>query len=218
MTGFLIIGLVQLAIAIYGTLQTRKHFNWASVFVLAVVYGLAYDNLAVAAGGALEAGSTLRAINLPRYWIHALLTPLMMVAALRALRAFGVGFASRERWHRIIGVAAGGLIGLGAWTDIINLDLRAVTEAGVTRYVNHFEFLPGPPIPAVATIVVVLVFGAILWKATRFAWLFIGALIMFATAPMVDNLLAQNVGEIAFAGALVLTVVRAALVQFEGAS
>ena len=87
MIGFLVIGLIQFAIAIYGTQQTRRRFNWASVFVLLVVYGLAYDNLAVAIGGLLDEGDTLQAINAPRYWLHALFTPLMMISALRALRS-----------------------------------------------------------------------------------------------------------------------------------
>ena len=72
---FVIVGLAQLGIAIYGTMQMRKHFNWYALLVLIVVYGLAYDNLVIASGAVLGEGDLLKTINAPRFWVHALFTP-----------------------------------------------------------------------------------------------------------------------------------------------
>jgi hypothetical protein len=47
---FLIVGLIQLGIAIYGSFKIRGRFTVYALLVLIVVYGLAYDNLSVAAG------------------------------------------------------------------------------------------------------------------------------------------------------------------------
>ena len=44
---FIIVGFIQLGIAIYGTMQVRRHFNWYALLVLIVVYGLAYDNFVI---------------------------------------------------------------------------------------------------------------------------------------------------------------------------
>ena len=207
---FVIVGLAQLGIAIYGTMQMRKHFNWYALLVLIVVYGLAYDNLVIASGAALGEGDLLKTINAPRFWIHALFPPAMMISAFGALRMTGSAFAQSKAWHIIICVLATALIALGSYIDILNLDLVFSPEGGVTKYSNVFELMKGPPIPAVVTILVVLVFGVIMWRNTKWKWLFIGSLLMFLAAPMASMPLFQNVGEIAFAAGLVTTQIRAA--------
>ena len=207
---FLVAGLVQLGIAIYGVQKLRKFFNYYALLVLMVVFGLAYDNFALAAGGVIPAGDLLRALNVPRYWVHALFTPMMMIAAFGALRLSGSKFAQGKTWHIIICVLATALIALGSYTDIFNLTLEPVVSGGLTRYVNTFEFLKGPPIPAVVTVLVVLIFGILLWRNTRFPWLFVSALVMFGAAGAVGMLIVQNIGEIAFAGGLVSAQIFAA--------
>ena len=207
---FVIVGLAQLGIAIYGTMQMRKHFNWYALLVLIVVYGLAYDNLVIASGAALGEGDFLKTINAPRFWVHALFTPAMMISAFGALRMTGSVFAQSKVWHIIICVLATALIALGSYIDILNLDLVFSPEGGVTKYSNAFEFMKGPPIPAVVTILVVLVFGIIMWRNAKWKWLFVGSLLMFLAAPMASMPLFQNIGEVAFAAGLVTTQIRAA--------
>lgn len=211
---FLIVGLFQLAIAVYGTFQIRKRFTVYALLVLIVVYGLAYDNLSIAAGAILPAGDLLRALNVPRYWIHALTTPTMMISAFGALRLTGSKFAQSKVWHAVICLVATTLIGLSSYENIFNLTLAPDVQGGVTRYVNTFDFLKGPPIPSVMTIIVVLIFGIILWKNTQFPWLAIAALVEFAAAGAMGFLLVQNLGEIVFSLGLVTTQVFAA--QFTG--
>lgn len=121
---FVVVGLVQLGIAIYGTVQVRKFFNWYALLVLIVVYGLAYDNLVVAAGGALGEGTLLKALNTPRFWVHALSTPAMMISAFGALRKTGSKFAqSKSLAHHHL--HAGNCLTWCSWSyiDILNLDL-----------------------------------------------------------------------------------------------
>ncbi len=207
---FLLAGLVQLGIAIYGVQKMRKFFNYYALLVLLVVFGLAYDNFVLAAGGFIPAGDLLKTLNAPRYWMHALFTPVMMIAAFGALRLTGSKFAQGKSWHIIICVLATALIALGSYSDILNLTLEPETSGGLTRYVNTFDFLKGPPIPAVATVLVVLIFGVVLWRNTRFPWMFAGALVMFGAAGATGMLIVQNIGEIAFAGGLVVAQIFAA--------
>lgn len=209
-TIFIIVGLIQLGIAIYGTREVQRHFNWYVLLVLIVVYGLAYDNIVIALGAVLGEGETLKALNMPRFWIHALFTPAMMIAAFGALRMTGSNFAQSKVWHVVICILATALIALGSYTDILNLDLVFSPENGVSKYSNAFEFMQGPPIPSVVTIIVVLVFGIIMWRNIGWKWLFIGSLLMFVAAPMASIPIFQNIGEIAFAAGLVTTQIRAA--------
>lgn len=204
---FLIIALVQLGVALYGTAQLRRHFNWYALLVLIVVFGLAYDNFVLAAGGILPEGPLLKALNAVRFWVHALFTPMMMIAAFGALRLTGSKFGQSRTWHTLVCILATLLILLGGYTDILNLQLEPVTANGVTRYVNTYELMPGPPIPALLTILVVLFFGGVLWRNTRWPWLFVSALIMFITAPLISSPVMQNIGEIVFAAGLVATMI-----------
>lgn len=207
---FLIIGLIQLGIAIYGSFQIRKRFTTYAFLTLVVVYGLAYDNLSIAAGAVLAEGDLLRALNIPRYWIHALTTPTMIISAFGVLRLTGSKFAQSKAWHVVICVLATLLIALGAYENIFNLTLVSEVEDGVTRYVNTFELFQGPPIAPVATIVLVLIFGMVLWRNAKFPWLFLAALAEFIAAGAVGFLLLQNLGEVAFALGMVVTQIFAA--------
>jgi hypothetical protein len=101
------------------------------------------------------------------------------------------------------------LIALGSYIDIINLNLVFEVDGGVSKYANHFVLMPGPPIPAVLTIIFALVFGVMLWRNIKWAWLFVGSLLMFIAAPMASVPIFQNIGEIAFAAGLVTTQIRA---------
>ena len=207
---FFIVGLIQLSIAIYGTKKTRENFNWYALLVLIVIYGLAYDNFVIASGAVLGEGAALKALNAPRYWVHALFTPAMIIAAFGALRMTGSNFGKSRKAHIVICVITTALIALGSYIDLIKLDLVFEAESGVFKYVNQFILMPGPPIPAVLTILFALVFGVMMWRNIKWPWLFVGSLLMFIAAPMASIPIFQNVGEIAFAAGLVTTQIRAA--------
>jgi hypothetical protein len=206
---FILIGFVQLGIGIYGLRNINKK-SWYAILVFIITFGLAYDNFAIAAGAFLGEGELTKTLNMPRYWIHALFTPSMMIASFGALRMMDINFAKSKVWHIIICVLATALIALGSYTDILNLTLAPKFEAGVLRYINTFEFLKGPPIPAVLTIIVVLIFGIIAWRKVGLKALFFGSLFMFLLAPQTSVPLAQNIGEVGFAIGLILTQIRAA--------
>jgi hypothetical protein len=141
-----------------------------------------------------------------RFAVHALFTPTMMISAFGMLKRSKVKFANNKFWHSVICTLALALIFLGSYESILNIDLVPVMENGVLRYINDFEFMKGPPLPAVLTIVVVLIFGIILWRKIKWPYLFIASAVMFVTAALPSSLLLwQNLGEVVFAGGLVFT-------------
>ena len=211
MTGLLhaIIALAQLALGAYGMQRARRNPSVAIVLVVAVIFGLAYDNAVLALGAVLEAGDALEALNTPRYWVHGMLTPLTMWAAFAALAAAGHTAGSKRVWKAGVAALSAGAVALGTWIDVFGLELEPTTEQGITRYVNTFQPLAGPPIASVVTIIVVLIVGILLGRSVRWPWLAAGATVMFlAAAAPGPILLLQSVGEIAFAAGLVFTVSR----------
>lgn len=210
MTGiiFILVGIIQLTTASIGARHAQRHFSWYALLVLILVFGLAYDNFVIAAGAVLSEGDLLKALNVPRYLIHSLFTPTVMIAAFGALRFAGVGWAQSRLWHTVVCVLATSMILLGSYVDVLNLTLFPATEGGIVRYVNDFHLFKGPPIPPVVTIIVVLIFGVVLWRKIKWPWLFAGALLMFIAAAATGFPLLQNIGEVAFAAGLVSTMIR----------
>ncbi|MCP4139139.1 MAG: hypothetical protein GY755_02420 [Chloroflexi bacterium] len=206
---YLLIGGIQLVVGIIGVQKTAKFRSAYAVLILTVIFGLTYDNFVLGVGNFMGEGALLKTLSAPRFYIHALFTPAMMIAVFGMMLRFDIGWAQSKKWHIFICVVATVLIALGIYTDIIQLDLMPNQSSGVLRYSNEFEFMKGPPIPAVLTILFVLVFSLFIWKKARWPWLFLGALIMFATAPVASKPIMQNVGEIAFALGLITTEIKA---------
>ena len=206
---YFLIGVIQLIVGIIGLKNATKYRSWYAVLILTVIFGLAYDNFVLGIGNFIGEGEALKRLNAPRFYIHALFTPAMSIAAFGMMRRFRVGWAQSKAWHIVVCVLATVLIGLGAYTDIIHLDLVANETSGVLRYSNAFEFMKGPPIPPILTITFVLVFGIFIWKQVKWPWLFVAASIMFITAPLASMPIMQNVGEIAFAIGLTTTEIKA---------
>jgi hypothetical protein len=204
---FLGIGLIQLALVQTLLQRLERPISRYALLVSIVGVGLAFDNFVLALGTVLGEGPVLKAINWPRFAIHALFTPTMMIATFGMLRQAGIGFAQSRRWHIFICSITTLMILLGSYIDILRLNLVPESAEGVIRYRNDFVLMPGPPIPAVLTIVVAIIFGLILWRRAGWPWLLVGSALMFITAPLVNQGVIQNLGEIAFAAGLVSTLI-----------
>lgn len=189
--------------------RARRTAGPAALLVAVICAGLAYDSAAVAIGRALGFGPTLEAVNAPRYWIHAALTPLLIVAAAGLATRLGVTLLARPALRIAGGVAVAALIALGAATDIVALRLSPETYADSLRYVNTAT--AGPPVPAIVTIVVLIAIGALLWRTAGVPWLCLGGIVMFvAAAAGFAHFWVGNLGELALQLGVVATVLRAA--------
>ncbi|MBL8057394.1 MAG: hypothetical protein JNK29_11880 [Anaerolineales bacterium] len=201
----IVIGLAQLGLAVIGTRHVLRHRGRYAWIPLGVIYGLVYDNLVIAAGSWLGEGALLRALNVPRFVIHALLTPLLCIFAVGAARRAGLAWAQSRAVHAAVCLAATALVAWGGYWDIVRLDLVPARFFDTLRYVNHGA-PPGPPLGAVITILVLVGVGALLWRRVRWPWLLLGGAVMFLAAGAGAQLVAVgNLGEIALTGALLAT-------------
>lgn len=205
------IGACMLALAAV-CLRARGAVGGVAVLVAVICAGLAYDNLAVAAGRLIGFGDVLRGVNVPRYWIHALLTPLLIIACGALAGALGV------RWPTGRTAAAAGallvpaLIGVGIFQDVVRLRLEPREYADSLRYANAGA--EGPPVAAIVTIVVLIGLGALIWRTAALPWLLLGSIGMFAAAAVGGSRFwAGNLGELVLQAAVVATLTAAARVS-----
>ncbi len=192
---YIAVATIQIVLAVTMFRLWRKSGSIYPIFPLAVICGIIYDNLIIGAGSFIGEGELLKALNVPRYWIHGFITPTMMIFAIGVARRVGVGFAQGKIAHAVVCTIATAMIALGVYHEVIQLNLLPKAENGILRYINSAS--PGPPIPAIVTIIVVIFIAIFVWIKTKKPWYFIGTLLMFILAPLAPKFLwAGNLGEI----------------------
>ena len=166
------------------------------------IFGLFYDNLIIGLGSFIGEGGLLETLNAGRYYIHALITPLMIIFAYGVIRQI-MGKGKYDKiWHSAFCILAVAMLAMGAMSDVINLSLVPEIENGTLRYVQ--EVSAGPPLPAIITIIVMIIVGVFMWRHTSWPWLAVGSIIMFIAAALgVNNVILSNLGEVVFAIAIV---------------
>lgn len=185
------------------------------LFLCAIIGALAYDNLIIGLGRFVGEGSLLRALNVPRYVLHALLTPTMLLVGLQLARNAGVGWAWQPRRARIFVAFTLLLIAVGVYFDIVRLRLAPESDFGTLRYVN--DAAVGPPIAAILTVLGLIAFGVAVWRLHRWAsWLLVGSTVMFLASAAGSALgLLTNIGEIALVAGMVLTARRFPAITYD---
>jgi len=201
-------GLVQLALTIIAVRHWMIHRSSYGLIPIAVIGALVYDNLAIASGSLLGEGAALQAVNVPRYVFHALLTPMLVIFACGVARRADVGWSQTKGVHAAFCTLATALIGYGAFTDILNLQLEPARFQDTLRYSNEFSLLKGPPLPSFISMIVLVVVGIVVWVKARWPWLFVGALLMLILAGAGSRAITvAALGEVFLSLALVATLV-----------
>lgn len=170
-------------------LRRPSGLRYAPIAVL-VLGGLIYDNVVLGLGGLLGRGDLLRALSVPRYWIHAIGTPLLILLVLEIGERCGLSWAKRRRGAWV--VLAFVLIGFGLGHDGFGQKLQFTTDGGTARYAN--DAVTGPPTSAIAVIIIVLAVAVMIWQHGYSSMMAVCSLIMLvgaavgATVPLIGNL------------------------------
>jgi hypothetical protein len=194
-----------------------------ALLVAMIAAGLVYDNGIVALGTSIGAGPILEALSWPRFAMHALLTPFMMIAVTRMAVAGSIRWAATPAWTIVVWVLVIGGIIEGTFAHLIGLQLEPACFNGVLRYtgnLNPAQFCfdgqvagegGGPPIPSIVGNFVTLIVGFALWRRNDWSWLMAGALCMFVAAAIPNSgfgLAPGNGGEVILLIAYAATVAR----------
>ncbi|MCG7633015.1 hypothetical protein MHN80_11895 [Gordonia McavH-238-E] len=181
-------------------LHLRRSCGAVTWLVVLLGVALTFDNVAVAVGRMVGFGDVLHAINLPRFWIHGLMTPLIVVAAAILVWRLGV------RWRRSVVVVGAllvaALVVVGIVELFVALDLTPETDGDALRYANAAA--AGPPIPALGTVLLLIAIGVSAWRQARSCWLLIGSVTMLVTAAAGMSVLwLGNFGELVLYASIV---------------
>ena len=203
---FALIGVAVLAVGVMA-MRMRWRVGSVALAVAIICAGMAYDNFAVAVGRFIGYGDALMAINVPRYWIHALFVPMLILIAGVIVYRLGVRQIG-SRANVIAGsVLVAMLLLIGIITDIVRLDLKPEDTGDALRYVN--EGASGPPVAAVVTVLALIVLGGMAWRYGYFKWLLVGALIMLVAAAAGTAVVwLGNLGELALMISLLATMAK----------
>lgn len=208
-----ILYLVLAALLAYLTWQSVQLYQRGrssyTLLLLVVLAGLVYDTLVIALGRFVGQGGLLSTLNLGRFLIHGLLTPLLMIFAFGVLRRAGVGWAQGKVAHTVVCIVATLLVALGLFADLVGTDLQPRVVMDSLRYVNEGG-MQGPPIASLVTMLFLLVAGIFLWRRTGWKWLALGSLVMFVAsgAAMGNLFFLGGVGEVVLGFANVATAGR----------
>lgn len=175
---FLGFAAAYLALLVWGISLAVRHGWWTPANLpLLVLAALVFDNLVIGVGRFIGEGPVLEGINLSRFYVHALVTPVLVAWALHALRRAGFGFA-QERWWQVVSIGAVlALVVLEWFTEVRGLEIVPREEYGTLSYTNA-EPATGPPVMVLIVALVLIVVGAMLWKKQGWPWLLAGAVLM----------------------------------------
>lgn len=177
---------------------------------------LVYDNAVIALGATTGPGTALMVLSVPRFVLHALLTPVLVLWCHALLTRAGPHWANRPRVAGGARILTAVLIALGVHHDVLGLSLEPHRWAGSLRYVNDAQGIG--PLPAVVTGIVVLASGVLLARL-RGTWVLAAAALVMvlvsAAAAQVPVL--GNAGEVVLDAGLLATAFRYASADPGGA-
>lgn len=162
----------------WGCVLAARH-GWATpanLFLLVVV-GLVYDNTVIASGRFVGEGPLLETLNLARFWIHAFVTPLLVVFAWHVAARAGAGWARTRPAAVGAWAVAAALVVLELVTVLRPLQVEPGREHGVLSY-SDTASEGGPPVMVLVVAAALLVAGFLVWRHQRWPWLLVGAAVM----------------------------------------
>jgi hypothetical protein len=128
----------------------------------------------------------------------------MSLYALRICRNAGLQWSWKKLPATAVTVIVAALIIFGVYIDIFGLQLEPVAEWNTLRYINNGW--QGPPIPAIITIIILLLMGLSLAVRSHWPWLLLGAAIMFIISGGLPSFgVLTNLAEIILVVAMVTT-------------
>lgn len=199
---FAILAAIHLVITVVLVRRALAERSWYLALLALVALGLVYDNGMVAVGRFIGEGPVLESLNLPRFIIHALVTPVLIIVGFGLARRAGAGWAQRRWVHGAFCALATVLIGYGVVTELIGLQLEPGGEGDA---VSYSAANPSLPVPSITVIVVLIAVGVAIIRRGG-VWMTIGSVAMFVAAAIGSlPLVVANIGEVALIVGLMLT-------------
>jgi len=219
---FSLYSLAHAAVAVFALRILLRYAAPGALIIAVLSIGLVYDNGMIALGSRIGIGDTLELLSWPRFILHALVTPLMLVAIAQISVAGGIRWLATRAARTGVWLLTGAMIGFGIY-ELMLLELQPACFGGITRYTSsasstQFCFdgqqsLPrgSPPIPSIVSVFLIMGFGVALWRRHGWPWFGLGGLQMLLAAAVPFSqfgLIPGNGGEVILQFAFVATAYR----------
>lgn len=149
----------------------KQRWSVSSHLLFIVMAALLYDNLILALGRFIGQGELLESLNRPRYWMHALFTPLLIPFTWQTLRTAGIGWARSTVTAYAVFILTGAII-LFEVISLFNLSLRPIWQYGVLSYTRAGG--GGGAVMIVIVMFVIFLASMILLINRKYKWLLAG--------------------------------------------
>jgi hypothetical protein len=161
----------------WGLSLWQRYRMVSSLLIAAVIFGLVYDNLILALGIWMQEGALLYALSVPRFALHQLVLPWLILAAFDQGRRAGIGWAQSPRGRTAAIIFSALVMVAGVLTRMVGVTWEPTVMDGVTRYVA--EGVVGPPLVSLLSIGFATVVGFFLWRKLGWPWLALAGLLVF---------------------------------------
>ncbi|HEY8570424.1 hypothetical protein [Microbulbifer sp.] len=200
---FFALAISHLGLFVYSLRQQGLGFPiW---FLRCLLLALAFDNLVIALGPLLIAWPGYVVLSTLRFWVHALLLPVLLVFVACILCEKLKSERVRNWLPRIAWLLAGLAIAFGYIFDLASLEL-VVADFYPRLVASDAQ----PPFATIAVNLVVVISGIWLWRKAQWPWLFLGALQIFLlnglSAGREWGFCVGNIAELLFVFSLWLTM------------
>ena len=185
--------LVYVGVAVWAVMLWFQTRRVGVLILLAVTLGVFYDNLILALGNLIGAGSLLQMLSVPRFALHQLILPWVIVAATLQARDAGIGWAQGKRALWISIGASVVLMLFGVVTRVLLLELKPEVMDGVMRYVAARSY--GPPLVSIVSLAYAGVVGFFLWRKMDWVWVLVTAVLVFVGESIPDESLRRLLGS-----------------------
>mgnify|MGYP001443597372 CR=1 FL=1 len=177
------------------------------IVLILVIFALLYDNLVLAIGEYIGEGTLLKNINIARYWLHAFITPLLVIFAWNTLVKANIYFAKKKLVKTLAILFSFALMLFKIVTILNSTNFEPKWEYGILSY----EMVKGLNIPSIMIIGVMislLITSLIVWWKQKWPWYFVGVISM-AIAPLINFFIetgtSHNITELILIIALIKT-------------
>lgn len=145
--------------------------------LLPVIIALLYDNGLLALGKWLGEGNLLKVLNEGRYWLHALITPLLIPFAWNTLTRASFSWAKKRISLSVVWILTLAIIIIEIVTVTWNISLEPSWKNGVLSY-RDTGSSHGPPIMMISVTMTLLIASILLWWKRHWPWFFVAILLM----------------------------------------
>jgi hypothetical protein len=186
-----------------------KHAKTASIILVFVIIALIYDNVILAVGDFIGEGELLKILSAPRFWLHALFTPFLIIFSYFVLAEARIPFAQKT-WVAILFIVGTIVAIIMEYVLMVkDLSLKVTDEYGVISYTSATES-SGPPVMMIIVIAALVVAAIVLAWKRKWWWMLVGLILMAvggAIAPFIESNAVTNLSELC----LVITLVSTAI-------